>query len=266
MRNAAEKSSGFTIIELLVVMGIIGVVIGAVFGIYINTRTSAHTQEEVVEVQQGLRIAADQLARDIRLAGFMIPAGANPIAEANATGIRMRTSAPDGQMGRIAESFTTASTSVDAVLASRDMTDFFTAGDWVRIIRPPNKSEPLDDTFRVVSVQRDAREVTLSDFNATGVIYNPGDIIVRVDEENGTVPVTITYGMDGNELVREGEVLAENITGVAFSYVLTDGTETDAPASLGEIRSVRFTITGLSRDKGQGQKSRTVTQLATLRN
>jgi hypothetical protein len=78
--------------------------------------------------------------------------------------------------------------------------------------------------------------------------------------------VTISYDVVGTELVRNGEVMAEGITAVAFSYVLENGSQTSTPADLGDIRAVRMTITGVSEDKGQGKKTRTVTQLATIRN
>jgi prepilin-type N-terminal cleavage/methylation domain-containing protein len=264
------RTAGFTIIELLIVMGVIGVVITAVFGLYISTRSSAHTQEEVVEVQQSLRIAADQIARDVRLAGFMNPAGMSPVSAATATAVSVRTSAQTGQMARIAAPFLSPSSSnatIDAIVASEDMADFFAEGVWVRIIRPPNKTEPLNDTFKVVGVDRNVPSVTLTDFMTSGEQYNPGDIMVRVEDEGTTLPVTVSYGLNGTGLERNGEILAEGITGLAFSYVLPDG-ETESPVAgdLQSIRAVRFTITGLSRDKGQGQKERTVSQLATIRN
>jgi prepilin-type N-terminal cleavage/methylation domain-containing protein len=261
-----KRTAGFTIIELLIVMGVIGVVITAVFGLYISTRSSAHTQEEVVEVQQSLRIAADQIARDIRLAGFMLPG--NAIEAATSSGITLRTSTMSGRMARVKELFLSPDSSddtVDIVVVTADMTDFFAEDDLVRIVRPPLKNQPINSALTVVDVDREGQTIQVKGFSTPSVQYNPGDIIVRVEEET-IFPETITYLLSTeNVLERNGETLAMGVTNISFRYVLKDD-ENDAPADLGAVRAVRFTVTGISEDKGQGPKTRTVTQLATLRN
>jgi hypothetical protein len=243
-------------------MGVVGVVMTAVFSLYLNTRTTAHTQEEVVEIQQSLRIAADQIARDIRLAGFMLPEATSPIQTADEASITLRTSTMTGRMARINESFTSPSdddTPVEVVVASSDMAAFFAEEDWVRIIRPPNKTQPAEEIgaeeiYEVVKVNIEDQTIRLKGFTAA-VLYNPGDIIVGV--HNTFFPETITYTLNGMTLERNQEPLAARVAELSFQYLLNNG---------GDIRAVRFTLTGISEDKGQGEKTRRVTQLTTLRN
>jgi prepilin-type N-terminal cleavage/methylation domain-containing protein len=265
-RASRRKHTGFTIIELLIVMGVVGVVMTAVFVLYLNTRTTAHTQEEVVEIQQSLRIAADLIARDIRHAGFMLPG--NAIEAATSSGITLRTSTMSGRMARIEQSFTSPSSPTDIVditVATADMSDFFAKNDLVRIVRPPLKNQPINSALTVTDVDREGKTITLTGFSTPSVQYNPGDIIVRVENAT-TFPETVTYLLSTeNVLERNGEPLAMGITDISFRYVLPD-VETDAPVDLGAVRAVRFTVTGVSEDKGQGPKTRTVTQLSTLRN
>jgi prepilin-type N-terminal cleavage/methylation domain-containing protein len=71
--------AGFGLVELLVVLGILAVVMGAVNSLYVAHQRSATTEAEAVDVQQNLRIAMDQMSRDINMAGFMVT-GADAIA------------------------------------------------------------------------------------------------------------------------------------------------------------------------------------------
>ena len=64
------KQKGVTLIELLVALVICGVVIGAIYRLFI-VQTRAYTvQDQVVEVQQSVRSAMELLLRDLRMTGY----------------------------------------------------------------------------------------------------------------------------------------------------------------------------------------------------
>jgi len=73
MMGSARRTSGFTLVEILVVMTIFGVVIGAVYSLYLTHQKTAYVQEDVVDLQQNLRIAMDSITRDMRMAGMLVP-------------------------------------------------------------------------------------------------------------------------------------------------------------------------------------------------
>lgn len=100
--------AGFSLIELLVVVGIMGLVAASVQSLYVAHQRSATAEAEVVDVQQSLRVGVDQISRDLETAGFLaarplIPNG-NPIA-----------AALDGGAGTDALTLNTASESAVAV-------------------------------------------------------------------------------------------------------------------------------------------------------
>ena len=63
------NGKGITLIELMVALVICGIVMGAIYRLFI-TQTRAYTvQDQVAEVQQSVRSAMEILVRDLRMAG-----------------------------------------------------------------------------------------------------------------------------------------------------------------------------------------------------
>jgi prepilin-type N-terminal cleavage/methylation domain-containing protein len=283
-RRFMVDNRGFSLVELLIVMLMLGIVTMAILGLYQSTQRSATTQDQVVEMQQNLRVGVDEIARDIRMAGFMLAGDAFSTAAANT--LTLQTANVSGRMARVVTGFNSStSANVDVIVAFSEMVDFFESGgsgDWVRIIRPPNQTEPLADTFQVASKSRTDRRLTLNNFSADAVLYQPGDIIVRVPSSTATLPRTITYSLAPDpddpaitNLVRAADdgpqVVARNITGLAFSYLLDDDTESSTPANLSTIRGARVTLTSLVVTPSlQGgppvTKTRSLTSTIALRN
>ena len=75
-----QRKTGFTIIELLVALSISSILIAAAYRTFTAQQKVYHVQNQVMEMQQGVRVAMDILARDIRMGGFKsIVALSNPI-------------------------------------------------------------------------------------------------------------------------------------------------------------------------------------------
>lgn len=64
------KSTGFTLVELLIALVIGSLVIGAVYSSLQSQHASYLAQDQVVEMQQNLRAAMNIMAREIRMAGY----------------------------------------------------------------------------------------------------------------------------------------------------------------------------------------------------
>ena len=69
-RVAGLSNHGFTLAELLVVMAIIGVVLGAIYGVFTSSDRSYRTQDRVANAQQSVRVGIRFMAEDIRMAGL----------------------------------------------------------------------------------------------------------------------------------------------------------------------------------------------------
>jgi Tfp pilus assembly protein PilW len=69
-----SKSSGFTVVEILISLFVAGVVVSAAFQLYIAQHNQLLVQEDVSEIQANARAAAELLAEEIRKTGYLLPA------------------------------------------------------------------------------------------------------------------------------------------------------------------------------------------------
>lgn len=70
-----QKERGFTLLEILVFMGIFAVVMSGAYMMYFTQHTTFTRGKAKIDVQQHARVALETLAREIRMAGFD-PSGA----------------------------------------------------------------------------------------------------------------------------------------------------------------------------------------------
>jgi prepilin-type N-terminal cleavage/methylation domain-containing protein len=68
--NLIGNKSGFTLIELVVVMAVMSIVLGAIYSVFAATNRSATNNEIIAEVMQNLRSSMDFMEQDIRMAGL----------------------------------------------------------------------------------------------------------------------------------------------------------------------------------------------------
>ena len=302
------KQAGVTLIELLIVMGLFGIVMGAMYSLYSAHRRSAYTEDEVVEVQQNLRIAIDSITRDIRMAGMLVPYVPNrslkipPVQLAgNATGVMQPLPAPDNvnsddmtlttasasaTFARItpfsnATAYIVTASTFSIPVDSAVSVDSFTPGDRVRIVKPQDRSEPKLSTeplltwraYKVTGTNRNIPELGLAidkGNDPTGISLNRGDMICNTASPYTVHPNTLRYCLGPTAACGPGvttcptgqlclmrmvnsnttEVIAQNMAGLQFRYLMDDGTEDNTPPfpallpDYSNIRAVRVTLTG----------------------
>ena len=69
-----HPEAGFSLVEVMAALVILSIALTAVFATFISQQKSFTVQNRVAEMQQNLRQAVEYLSRDIRLAGYGIPA------------------------------------------------------------------------------------------------------------------------------------------------------------------------------------------------
>ena len=91
--DSGHLDDGFTLVELLAVMLLAALLLAAFTAFYLSEQRSIRHHQIEVETSQNLRVALDQMVRDIRVAGLN-PSKATiasfPFVTANATAIRFK--------------------------------------------------------------------------------------------------------------------------------------------------------------------------------
>lgn len=70
MGRIVFRNKGVTLIELLVVLVISSILVGALYRTFVGQQKTYTVQEQVVDMQQNVRVAIDRMSRDLRMAGY----------------------------------------------------------------------------------------------------------------------------------------------------------------------------------------------------
>ena len=73
MRRRQRSESGFSMIEMLVVVLIMGIVTAQMFLVFSTQKRVYLSNERLLDVQESARLITDLIAQDARMAGFMVP-------------------------------------------------------------------------------------------------------------------------------------------------------------------------------------------------
>ncbi len=274
---------GFTLVELMVTLVILGLSSVFIYQIFITQHDSYMAQQDVSETQQDVRASLDLMARDLRSAGFGVPGGGTGItlttdAVLNGTDLITFQTAQTGATA--ASTFLT----VDATSTSIDVnsTTGFNANKKINLLNVSDKTAAL---YTISSVSGTARLVLSGTPTA-----KQGDLVVSVDD--GTVAVqSITYALaaDGTNpgtyllqrtsTVNGPETLADHILNLQFQYLLSGSTvwvDTVAAANLNSVRAVQVTLTtqtlknlakaGSGSESGYRLGQRSLTSLIRIKN
>lgn len=284
MKSLGERA--FSLVEVLVVLALTGLMMAVIYQLYLNMQKSALGQEEVVELQQNLRVAMDHLNVDLRQAGFLVfrhhpPLQSAPHLPNDTNPLILNTACPSGFSAPLGAGASVRQvTSHSFRLAAPDLVEQYQVGDSVRLIRAVEQRQPLDRLLRVAGRDVAGATLTLEGFAvADEVDYQAGDVLVRA---NAAHPGTISYYLKDNELfVRHsggnsqrvtakriaGSELLNGLTTFELDYLLVDGTWREAPtaAELEGIRAVRVQLAGRART-ASGDKSRALQSVIALRN
>lgn len=74
MHTSYQKvQKGFTLVELVIAVAISGIILAAIYQMFIGQRKSYSLQNEITEMQQTVRASENMMLREIRMAGYKLP-------------------------------------------------------------------------------------------------------------------------------------------------------------------------------------------------
>lgn len=75
------RAQGFTLLELMVALTVGGIAITSIYAVGSASTRQFHTQQQIANAQTSLRMAVNQIKRDVSRAGYMFTPGANLAGE-----------------------------------------------------------------------------------------------------------------------------------------------------------------------------------------
>jgi hypothetical protein len=255
------------LVELLIALLITGVVVSAGYGIYLNQHEGWIIQEQVSNMQQNVRAAMHELETRIRMAGYGLPGGIQPIYAANTN--------PDTITIVFQNEFECEATiEHDMPQPSSELrcdghdVSCFKENTWAYIY------DPFADTgefFYITQVQVASSNIQ-HNISPLSRRYPQGSVVTMVDMYKFYVDTTDS-SHPNLMVMREGNqhyVYAEDIEDLQFRYGLANGVFVDVPPAASVVREVVISLTARTERKDlqfQGEyRRRTITSGVKVRN
>jgi prepilin-type N-terminal cleavage/methylation domain-containing protein len=271
---------GVTLIELMICMVVIGVLVAGIYRTFASQQHTYSVQEQVVDMQQNLRMAINQMVRELRMAGFGRP--------------DVKVWGPDGMHGVYKNVVTPQDDGLTIVAGYEQVTTLKKnqkTGDTVIELTDASVFDLDKHQYLCMNGTESHRIKAINGnlitfYSNNGVNQNDGELVEDHKEGEPVFRVlSLTYSiaeMDGKRcLLRDDHLgqgpqpVAENIDALVFRYVMANGDVLDAVPNnrRDEIRMVQVSVTAKTDrsdpelDKvGDGYRRRTVTSNIQLRN
>jgi prepilin-type N-terminal cleavage/methylation domain-containing protein len=239
--NGRKRHGGFSLVELVVAAAIMGIIVGAGLSLYLNQQKQCLIQEQVVETQQSVRVSMNELAKNIRMAGYGdFPTGLDPVASVD--------SDPDSIMLRqnLNNCHAVIGKSVQSnTMHTRDDVGCFLPGLRAYIWDFNGQSEWFVVDFVDTNQGEGWYEIHATENlqNIYDKKDNPQVIAMQemkyyIDELSDPGHPNLMRAVNG----QTPQVFAENIEDLQVTYIMKDGSTTSQPGNVNDVREIQVEL------------------------
>ncbi len=240
MNHLLKSDRGMTLIEVLIALLMTGILTAAMFRVYVNQHHAWMIQDRVIEMQQNARAAADELSRQLRMAGYELP---NNLAPIEAYNTNPDTIAIHYQSASCNATLKTAMTQPTSVLdcsgAGADLSCLYDGQ--LAYIFDPNVER--GEFFTISHIQASPGSIQHSS-SALSKNYPAGSLVLAIDRIKYYINRSDT--LHPKLMVQLGsfapEVYAEDIVNLQFTYTMKNGDVVDVPAIAKDVRAIGITV------------------------
>jgi len=260
-----NKKRGFTLIELLIAMALSGIVISAIYSLYISQNKSYAIQNQIVEMQQNARVAMNMMVREIRMAGSGLASGQISYYDGSGTAYIYAITPTNNNDNPDSVDILYGDPSVSATITKAmpnssaelcvNSTDGFEVGD-LAIISNGIDASLLEITHvqpSALKLQHNPGGGSINPPGGKNIFppggYDSGSTVLKlkylsyaVDSTTDPAHPTLELDLDGPLGNWAFQPLAENTEDLQLAYQDNNGTWYNNPPSPENIRSVRINI------------------------
>jgi len=237
--SAVGNQRGSTLIELLVASFIGLLVVGSAFEIYLTQHRNWIIQDQVTDAQQSARAAIRMLSGHIRMAGYGLPTGVDPIYASNADPDTLTLIYQPAGMCEAPLEQAMASPSAELRCDGHDVSCF-------EVNKLAYIYDPGADTgeyFAVTDVQQATSQI-LHTTTILSRIYPTGSLVFMVETYRFYVDCSDTLHptLMIQTLGEAPQPYADNIEDLQFRYILQNGDTVDVPNQPTLVRRVLVAV------------------------
>ncbi len=267
--RSCSNNRGASLLEVLIALFLTGIITAAVFQTYLTQHQNYLVQDDITEIQQNTRAAVDELTRQIRMAGYALPAGLPSIVASNTNPDTITISYKDDNCGTY---LSAAMPQPSAELKCATDLSCFHENEWVYIYETDSGK---GEFFVITQVQNSSLHLqhnTMSlsrKYGQKSLVLTINSLKFYVDKTTDPAHPCLMVKMINQATP---QVYAENITDLQFKYRLANGSVVDVPTAVSDVRQVLIHVVGRSNTptkNKQGQdtfRSRTFDSEVYLRN
>ena len=244
VRMKLKSETGVSLAETLIALLLTGLVITSIFGVYINQHKSWMIQEGITEAQQNARAVIDELTRQVRMAGYHLPLGL--------PGLQALNTDPDTIVINYCQGGCDAPIEWDMPQPSselrcdgHDVSCFFD-GEYAYIFDPDSGG---GEFFTITHVQTASSHIQ-HNTTVLSKAYKKGSIILALEsvkyyiDRTDTTHPNLMMQLPG----QAAQVYAENIEDLQFQYTMKNGTVTNVPTVVPDVREVSISLTARTQE------------------
>lgn len=256
-----KKKDGLTLIELLIALVVSSILIVGLYQIFISQQKTYTVQDQVADMQQQIRVAIDQMTREIRMAGY----GGNLLAIF-------------GNINGFTSIITPGNNTITLLLADQVGVLKQSAMKGTNQLKVTNASMFNTDKKKYLCLNGLNNYLIQSVITDTLTVTTPLTEDHRINEPVYIIKaITYSLGLSGGKTVLRrnentgggSQPLAENIESLLFTYFDANGNVTSNPH---DIRMVRVGVTSKTTmadpgyKGGDGYRRRTLSSHIQVRN
>jgi hypothetical protein len=242
MRNVKlifGSAAGITLTEAMIALCLTGLVTAAAFKVYVTQHKNWMVQEGITDMQQSARSAIDELTRYIRMAGYDLPPGFDPVEGYNTNPDTIMIALCPGD-GRATLDHDMATPS-EPLFCDGSSVMHFKEGQWLYIYSPDSGG---GEFFQVSNIDTGAYEIDHA-YTPLSMNYRQGSFILPIlsmkyyIDDSDTLHPNLMLQLLGQDPV----VYAENVDDIQFKYRMKNNMVLDEPAIPSNVREILMTVT-----------------------